>query len=219
MIRTGLVIFRKLAGIVGFILVLGIMIQCNNSTTETKKDKNQTEDKKPASKSQTKEPAKLVYDDNENIIERHNKAYQKDGSLRSMDDYYYKYDDRGNVIEEIKESHDADGVLSYKNVNFYTYDDKNQKIELRFFSYNGNEELQRKARNTYEYNDRGLCVLEHSYNNEDKLFLKIIRYQNDAGELTAEEFIHFDDNGEKKDHKKYHYSQFGLEKTEDMMKK
>lgn len=220
MIRIKHLYIKNVSTLLFIALMIVLVVQCKSSNKETQKKETQSEANQAVKSNNKKDPPQLVHDDKGNIIERHSKAYRKaDGSVRSIDDYYYKHDERGNVIEEIKKSHNADGTLNFKNINYYTYDTKNQKIELKFYSYNGNEELQRKARNTYQYNDNGLCTLDLSYNNDDKLFLKIIRQENDKGELSSEEFIHYDENRAKKDHKKYHYNQFGLEKTEDMMKK
>jgi len=198
------------------VLLAFSMIHCKNAKKETTTEKQSTEQ---STKSVREEP-RLVYDDRGNIIERHAKSYRKrDESVRSVDSYYYKYDERNNLIDETKESYTVDGELKYKNVNFYTYNDKNQKIELRFFSYDKNDSLQRQARTTFEYNDLGHPVKEQNYFEDGTVKGIIIRDPDEKGALQSEEYIHYNPDGTKKDHKKYYYTEYGLGKTEDLMKK
>jgi len=209
------IFFKCISGCIIILLAL-FMMQCKNTKKETAtKKQSAAQSAKPV-----REKPKLVYDDRGNIIERHAKSYRKyDESIRSVDSYYYKYDERDNLIEEIKESYTVDGELKYKNVNFYSYNDKNQRIELRFFSYDKNDSLQRQARTTFEYNDLGHPVKEQSYYTDGTIKGTIIREPNEKGELLSEEYIHYNPDGTKKDHKKYYYTKYGLEKTEDLMEK
>ena len=197
-------------------LLAFVMIYCKNANKETTTEKQSTEQ----SGKQVREEPKLVYDDRGNIIERHAKSYSKrDESVKSVEDYYYTYDERNNLIEETKESYSPDGELKYKNVNFYSYDAKNQKIELRFFTYDSNDSLQRQARSTFEYNDLGHPVKEQSYFEDGTIKGIIIRDPDEKGALRSEEYIHYNPDGSKKDHKKYYYTEYGLGETEDLMKK
>ncbi|MEZ5196200.1 MAG: hypothetical protein R2764_07325 [Bacteroidales bacterium] len=108
MIKNGFT-FRTFLGLIIIFTLSLLTLQCKGPDSDKKQKQDQAAENQPVKSTNTKEPAKLVHDEKGNIIERHNKSYRKaDGSLRSIDDYYYKYDDRGNVIEEIKESHDAD---------------------------------------------------------------------------------------------------------------
>jgi len=194
------------------------LIQCKNSK-EKNKD-NKTNNEQTASTKPEKEKPKLVHDDNGNIVERHANSYRKkDGSLRSKDSYFYKYDERNNLIDETKISHNPEGEVQYKNVNFYAYNDLNQKIEQNFFSYDKNDTLQRQSRITYVYNDLGHLVEETSYFLDGSVKSIIIRDPNELGELNSEEYIHYNQDGTKKDHKKYYYTKYGLERTEDLMDK
>jgi hypothetical protein len=198
------------------VLLAFSMIHCKNAKKETATQKQTAEQ----SAKPVREKPRLVYDDRGNIIERHAKSYRKqDESIRSVDSYYYKYDEQNNLIDEVKESYTVDGELKYKNVNFYSYNDKNQRIELRFFSYDKNDSLQRQARTTFEYNDLGHPVKEQSYFADGTIKGIIIRDPNEKGELLSEEYIHYNPDGSKKDHKKYYYTEYGLGKTEDLMEK
>ena len=196
------------------------MIYCKNAKKGPENKKQPSEQKEKKGKSGREEP-RLVYDNNGNVIERHAKSYRRtDESVRSVDSYYYKYDDRNNLIEETKESYTPEGELNYKNVNFYKYDDKNQKIELFFSSFDKNDVRQRQARTTIEYNELGHPYKEQTYY-EDGTTLKdvLIRETDEAGEILSEEYIHYNPDGSKKDHKKYYYTDYGLDKTEDLMEK
>lgn len=206
---------------IGLIALLAFgMIYCKNAKKEPENKKQSTEQKGKNEKSGREEP-KLVYDDNGNVIERHAKSYRRtDESVRSVDSYYYTFDDRNNLVEEIKESYTPEGELNYKNVNFYKYDDKNQKIELLFSSFDKNDVRQRQARTTIEYNEFGHPYKEQTYY-EDGTTLRdvLIRETDEAGEISSEEYIHYNPDGSKKDHKKYYYTEYGLDKTEDLMDK
>ncbi len=192
------------------------LVQCNNSKEKDKSDKSNKELTNDI-KTEKKEP-ELVYDDRGNIIERHSNSYKKkDGSLRSIEDYYYTFDDNNNLIEETKISHNPEGEMLYKNVNHYIYNELNQKIEQNFFTYNKEDVLQRQARITFEYNERGQLVKEDSYFLDGAIKSTIIRDPNEEGALQSEEYLHFNPDGSKKDHKKYYYNQYGLEKTVDLM--
>lgn len=168
----------------------------------------------------TIEKPRLVYDAAGNIIERHSVSYRKkDNSIRSRDSYYYKFDDRKNVIEETKKSSDANGNLVYRNVNYYFFNDLNQKTEQKFYSYDGNDSLTQQARNTYSYDKNGDLLQEKTYYPDGSVKSIINSYRDQSRYLTAEEYINFNPDGSKKDHKKFHYSKYGLERTEDLMKK
>lgn len=214
----------KLSYLTLFFLMIMIplfFIQCKNS----KKAKQENAGNKDTTELTTdnkvkKEKPKLIYDDKGNIIERHAYSYRKkDGSIRSKDSYYYKRDERGNVTEEIKESYSPGGELKFKNVNYYSYDDKDRKIEQKFFSYDGEGNLKRKARNTFKYNENGYLIEDLGYFDDGSIKSKIILDPAETGALRSEEYIHYNKDGSKKDHKKYYYSQYGLQKTVDLMEK
>ena len=194
------------------LMVTILLINCKNQKKEEKS-------KSPVlDKDVNREKPKLVYDAKGNITERHANSYRSDNSIRAMDSYYYNYDDRNNVIEESKESFTPEGELVYKNVNFYTYNDLNQKTEQKFFSYDKNNVLQRQARNTYKYNAKGELMEEKTYFENGAVKSIINTERNELGDLKSEEYIHFNPDGTKTDHKKYHYTKYGLERTEDLMK-
>jgi hypothetical protein len=48
---------------------------------------------------------------------------------------------------------------------------------------------------------------------------KIIFEPDSTGKMLSEEYIHYNQDGTIKDHKKYYYNDYGLEKTVDLMKK
>ena len=207
-----------IAGLIAFSL-----LQCKNSEKEKPDNKGhetKTKTEQPVKNENKREKPTLIHDDKGNIIERHSNSYSsKDGSILSKESYYYKYDDRNNVIEETKESYDTKGELKYKNVNFYTYNDKNQRTEIKFLSYDGNLDLQRQARNTFKYNENGHLIEEIGYFADGSIKSKTIRNPNEKGEILSEEFINYNKDGTKKDHKKYYYTKYGLERTEDLMDK
>ncbi|MCB0822656.1 MAG: hypothetical protein KDC09_08165 [Bacteroidales bacterium] len=210
----------KAGKILQFILVITIiagLVSCDGNKSKAKKadkDKNTESTAKQANK---QEP-ELVYDSKGNITERHAYSYRKaDGSVRSFDSYYYTYDDRGNVVKEVKESYKPDGTLSYKNINYYTWNDDNLQVELVFESYNAEDELQRKARHTYKYNERGHKIEDLGYFDDGSISSKIVLDPDEKGALRSEEFIHYNEDGSKKDHKKYYYTEYGLDRTVDLM--
>lgn len=189
------------------------MIFCNFAHKETPQKKATKQIAPPVS-----EEPRIVYDEKGNITERHAKSYtNSDGSVRSVDSYFYKYDRKNKLIEEIKESFTLEGELIYKNKSVYTYDSKDQKIEMQFFAYDKNKSLQRQARTTFEYNDAGYQVIEKSYFSNGTVKGEIIREPDEKGDLISEEFIHYNLDGSKKDHKKYYYTAYGLDRTEDLM--
>lgn len=209
-------ITNRIINICLIVLLAFVTINCNNSKKEPSNKKQATEQK---AKTVREEP-KLVYDDRGNIIERHSKSYSKrDESVKSIESYYYVYDEQNNVIDETKESYTPDKQLKYKNVNIYTYDDKNQKIEQHFYSYDSKDSLQRHTKTTMEYNDLGYSVKEQTYFEDGSIKGIIIRDPDEKGALRSEEYIHYNPDGTKKDHKKYYYTEYGLGKTEDLMKK
>ncbi len=206
-------ILIKLLHICLFVLLAIGMIHCNYTQKETPTKKTAQQTAPPG-----REEPRLVYDDNGNITERHAKSYRKsDGSVRSVDSYFYKYDRKNKLIEEIKESFTAKGELIYKNKSVFTYDKKDQKTEMQFFAYDKNDSLQRQARTTFEYNYAGYQVVEKSYFSDGNLKGEIIREPDEKGDLISEEFIHYNPDGSKKDHKKYYYTAYGLDRTEDLM--
>jgi len=190
---------------------------CNRPESDKKEQEKKGEiDRESMGK---KEPPRLVYDSLGNIIERHSISYrQKDNSIRSRDSYYYKYDTRKNVIEETKISHDESGNQVFKNVNFYYFNDLNQKAEQKFFSYDASDSLTQQARNTYSYDKSGNLLQEKTWFADGSVKSIINSFRDNTGYLTAEEYINFNPDGSKRDHKKFHYSKYGLEKTEDLMK-
>jgi hypothetical protein len=193
--------------------LLLLFTQCQNPQKEDKT-------KAPVSEKATKrEKPKLVYDAKGNITERHAYNYRSDNTIRAMDSYFYKYDERNNLIEETKESFTPEGELVYKNINFYIYNDLNQKVEQKFYSYDKNDQLQQQARNTFRYNKKGELFEERTYFETGAVKSIINTERTDDGLLKSEEYIYFDPNGIKTDHKKYHYTKYGLERTEDFMKK
>jgi len=208
--------------IYGIIMMLGMLLiawQCNSPTKDKKEDTSSSDQKQELTKADRKKP-ELVYDKNGNVTERHSISYRKtDNSIRSKDDYYYEYDDNNNVIKEVKKSHDPEGNLQYKNVNEYTYNDKNEKIEQVFYSYNADEELQRKARNTFKYDENGHKIEDVGYFDDGAIKSKIILDPDENGRLRSEEYINYNHDGIKTDHKKYYYNEYGLEKTVDLMDK
>lgn len=189
------------------------MLQCNNPEQETTTKEPTKQIVKP-----DREEPRLVYDDAGNIIERHAKSYRKaDGSIRSVDSYYYKYNEQNNLIEETKASFTIHGVLKYKNVSFYKYNGINQRTEMLFSSYDKNDSLRRQAKTSFEYNKSGFLVKELSYFSDGTIKGVIVREPNEKGDLISEEFIHYNQDGSKKDHKKYYYTEYGLDRTEDLM--
>lgn len=196
-----------------FLILALIMVFCSNTKKEPASKETSKQIIKPAP-----EKPRLVHDESGNIIERHVKSYRKsDGSVRSEDSYYYQYDKRNNLIEETKKSHTIDGLLIYKIVNFYTYNKKDQKIEMQFYSYDKNDSINRQARTTFEYNNLGQLIIEQSYFKDGTIKGVIIHESNEKGDLISEEYIHYNPDGFKKDHKKYYYTEYGLDKTVDLM--
>lgn len=214
--KRSLNILTKILNICLLLLLVFVSINCNNDSKKaTDKSKTTEQNTKPV-----REEPRLVYDDRGNIIERHAKSYHKrDETVKSIESYYYDFDNKDNVIKETKESYNPDMELKYKNVNFYTYDDKNQKIEQNFYSYDANDSLQRHAKTTLEYNELGYSVREQTYYENGSIKGVIIRDPDEKGALRSEEYIHYNPDGTKKDHKKYYYTEYGLGKTEDLMKK
>jgi uncharacterized protein (UPF0297 family) len=199
-----------------FFVIAFLMIQCKNPDKSKKEDKEKTS---IIGKTTQREQPKLVYDANGNITERHASSYRSDNTIRSKDNFYYKYDKHNNLVEEIKESSSPEGVLVYKNVNSYKYNDLNQKIEQKFSSYDANGMLQQNARNTFRYNEKGELVEQKTYHENETVKSIIYTERNGDGSLKSEEYIYFDPNGIKTSHKKYHYSKYGLESTEDLIMK
>lgn len=207
---------NKIINVCLIILMAFVAINCTNANKDAS-NKEQAGEKKTKT---VREEPRLVYDDRGNITERHAKSYsKKDGTVKSVESYYYVYDEHNNVIDETKESYSPDMELKYKNVNKYTYDDKNQKIELNFYSYDANDSLQRYARTTMEYNELGWSVREQTYFEDGSIKGIIIRDPDEKGALRSEEYIHYNPNGTKTDHKKYYYTEYGLGKTVDLMEK
>lgn len=206
---------------VTFVLLISlslIFIQCKNDkkTKDKKVDKTEAESKK--SSEVKKEKPKLVYDDRGNITERHAFSYRKaDGSIRSRDSYYYTYDDSNNIVKEIKESYDPDGSLKFKNVNYSQYDKRNLKIDLVFESYDENDVMQRTAHHSFAYNENGHKTEDVGYRNDGSVKSRIILNPNETGLLMSEEYLYYDEEGTITDHKKYYYTEFGLEKTVDLL--
>ncbi|GAB4315601.1 MAG: hypothetical protein Kow00127_06890 [Bacteroidales bacterium] len=216
---------RRKLQLFGF-LVLALAVITGACNQDNKKS-DSAQDKKAVKQDSTegriipdkKVPPRLVYDDKGQVIERHAYSYRKkDGSIRSFDSFYYTRDENGNVIKEVKESYDPEMNLQYKNVNYYTYDDRNLMTELRFESYNAEGDLQRTAHHTYKYNERGHKIEDIGYFEDGSIQSKIILDPDETGALRSEEFIHYNPDGSKKDHKKYYYTSYGLERTVDLMK-
>jgi hypothetical protein len=184
---------------------------CNSQLEEEKVPVAET------GKSASREKPKLVHDAKGNIIERHAHNYRSDNTVRSIEDYYYKYDDRNNLIEETKESSNPQGELVYKNINIYIYNDLNQKVEQKFFSYDKNNQLQQQARNTYRYSNKGQLLEEKAYHANGELKSIVSTERTGDGTLKSEEYLNFNDKGQKISHKKYHYTKYGLDRTEDLM--
>lgn len=206
-------ILIKLLNICLLILLAFVLIHCNNIQKETPLKKATKQIAPPV-----REEPRLVYDKKGNITERYAKSYRKsDGSVRSVDSYYYKYDKRDNLIEETKESFTVAREFIYKNKSVYTYTKKDQKAEKLYYVYDINDSLQHQAKTTFEYNDVGYLVIERSYFIDGTVKGEIIREPNEKGDLISEEFIHYNPDGSKKDHKKYYYTAYGLDRTEDMM--
>lgn len=192
-------------------------VQCDNKKTGNKQDQKKESDENRAPVK--KEKPTLVYDDRGNVIERHGKSYRKtDGSIRSNDSYYYTYDDSNNVVTEIKESYNVDGSRKFKNINYYQYDERNLKIDLVFESYDEDDQLLRTAHHSYKYNERGDKVEDIGYATDGSVISRIIMNPDETGLLLSEEYLYYDETGEITDHKKYFYTEYGLEKTVDLMK-
>jgi len=208
--------------ILNLLLIISVaasLVQCQQSRNREKESLARKTGVEEKDSDQRMQP-KLVHDERGNVIERHLHTYrQSDGSLRSADSYYYQYDDRDNVIKEVKESYEPGGRLNYKNVNYYAYNEKNLQIEIRFESYNADNQLERRARNTFHYNESGQKIEDIGYYEDGTIKSRIILDPDETGALRSEEYIDFDEKGNKVSHKKYYYSQFGLEKTVDMMGK
>lgn len=205
--------FTKYVFFTATAMVSFLFFQCSNSANE---DKLITSDQEV--KPSRREKPTLVYDDKGNIIERHSYSYRSDNSIRAKEHFYYTYDDRNNLIEETKESESPQGELVYKNVNHYTYNSLNQKVEQKFFSYNKENQVRQQSRSTFRYNAKGEVIEEKSYFEDGSVKSIVNTERNDRGELQSEEYIYFDKEGKKTGHKKYHYSKYGLERTEDLMK-
>jgi hypothetical protein len=155
------------------------------------------------------------------LIERHAYSYRKkDGSIRAKESYYYKHDENGNVIKEVKESYTPDGkTLVYKNVNIYSYDSRNNRTEQVFSSYDKDGNMKRKARHTFKYDKYNHMIEDLGYFDDGTVQSKIIFEPDSTGKMLSEEYIHYNQDGTIKDHKKYYYNDYGLEKTVDLMKK
>ena len=211
---------RLFTGMILIAVVSMITWQCNGNSKDKKEQSKNTSQQTQEEKLKDRKKPELVYDKNGNIIERHAISYRKsDNSVRSKDDYYYDFDANNNLIREVKESHDPDGNLQYKNVNEFKYNDKNQKIEQIFYSYNPDGELQRKERNTFKYNDLGYKIEDVGYFDDGTVKSRIILDPDENGVLRSEEYIDYNHDESKKDHKKYYYNDYGLEKTVDLMEK
>jgi hypothetical protein len=210
----------KLAKYTTLLLSMVLLItlnQCKNEKT-AKEEKIEKSAQETAKKPVREEP-RLVYDDRGNIIERYNNSYKKsDGSLRSVDSYYYTYDENNNVIKEVKESRDPDGNFKFRNINYYTYDDRNLMIDLVFHSVDENDEILRKAHHSYNYNENGHKIEDIGYAEDGSVISRIILDPDEKGALRSEEYIYYDAQGAISDHKKYYYTQYGLEKTVDLLK-
>jgi len=196
--------------------------QCKEADKKkSAQEKTKTEQTATSDKKVEKEKPKLVYDDKGNLIERHAYSYRKkDGSIRAKESYYYDHDDRGNVIKEVKESYSPDGeVLIYKNVNLYSYDDNNNRIKQVFSSYDTDGNLKRKAEHSFKYNKYNRMIEDLGYFDDGSVQSKIIFEPDSTGKMLSEEYMHYNQDGTMKDHKKYYYSDYGLEKTVDLMKK
>ena len=209
-------ITRTITLALGLILILSFM-QCKNEKT-AKEEKIEKAEQKDTRK-RVKEEPRLVYDDKGNVTERYNNTYKKsDGTLRSVDSYFYTYDDNNNVVKEIKESRDPEGKFKFKNINYYTYDDRNLMIDLVFHSVDENEDIIRKAHHSYNYNENGHKIEDIGYADDGSVISRIILDPDEAGALRSEEYIYYDEEGAITDHKKYYYTQYGLEKTVDLLK-
>jgi hypothetical protein len=208
---------RNILNLFLIICIAASFVQCKETRKkegETQPRHAETEARKPV---QREEP-KLVHDERGNVIERHANSYrQSDGSIRSVDSYYYQYDDRNNVVKEVKESYDPDGTLKFKNVNYYSYNDQNLQTEIRFESYNSENQLERKARHTFHYNQLGQKIEDIGYYHDGSVKSRIILDPDETGALRSEEYIDYNEKGQKTSHMKYYYSQYGLEKSVDLM--
>ncbi len=204
-----------------FIAFLLTFVQCNEpDKKKSESTKTTTEQKTTADKKVEKEKPKLFYDDKGNLTERQAYSYRKkDGSIRAKESYYYEHDDRGNVTKEVKESYSPDGkILSYKNVNIYSYDINNNRTEQVFSSYDTDGNLKRKARHTFKFNKYNRMIEDLGYFDDGSIQSKIIFEPDSSGKMLSEEYIHYLEDGTIKDHMKYYYSDYGLEKTVDLMK-
>lgn len=121
------------------------------------------------------------------------------------------------MTKEVKESYRPDGTLNFKNINYYKWNDQNLKTELIFESYNEDDELQRTARHTFKYNERGHKIEDLGYFEDGTVKSKIILDPDETGALRSEEYIHYNHDGSKKDHNKYYYTKYGLDKSVNLM--
>lgn len=201
-------------------LSAGLMF-CDAPKKENKKEQTHSEQTKPAAvkKGNQRQEPTIIKDDRGNIIERQSYSYRKDNSIRSRDSYYYEYDDNNNLIKDIKESYDLEDRLIYKNINYHTFNKKNELIKTIFESYDGDNKLQQKAHSEFVYNEKGYKIEDLSFYEDGTLKGKIILDPDESGALRSEEYINYNPDGSKKDHKKYYYNQYGLEKTVDLMEK
>jgi hypothetical protein len=210
---------KNILNLLLIIIFTALLAQCRDSRTRGRESVSPGPGIEERDNDQRTQP-KLVHDERGNVVERHVNAYRpSDGSLRSVDSYYYQYDDQDNVIKEVKESHEPGGTLKYRNVNYYTYNEENLLKEIRFESYNAGNKLERKARNTFQYNKAGQKIEDIGYYDDGTIKSRIILDYDEKGVLRSEEYIDFNEKGSKVSHKKYYYSQSGLEKTVDMMDK
>lgn len=197
-----------------FLLVL--FFSCNNSEKKTEKNSTAKQIEAPA-KTEREKPV-LVHDDRGNIIERHSKSYTKENSIRTIDDYFYKFDENNNRIEEIKESHNSSGELQYTTRNYFKYNQNNKLVEQNLNNYDANSNLLNTALNKYKYDNQGRKIKDTGYYPGGELKSIIILSYGESGFLEWEEYIDYNENGNKINHKKYLYTNNTLQKTIDLMK-
>ncbi|MCD4664916.1 MAG: hypothetical protein K8R68_06555 [Bacteroidales bacterium] len=203
-----------------FIIILFLLVSffsCNNSEKKTENNSTPKQQIVAPVKTEREKPV-LTYDDRGNIIKRHSKSYTKDNSIRSADDYFYKFDENNNRIEEIKESYNSSGELQYTTKNYFKYNQNNKLIEQNLNNFDANSNLLNTALNKFQYDNAGRKIKDTGYYPGGELKSIIVLSYGESGFLEWEEYIDYDENGKKTNHKKYLYTNNTLQKTIDLMK-
>lgn len=186
--KTGRIIF-----ITSIIAVL--FVACNQN--------NQTADKKQNSKD-----AEIVYDDNNNIIERRTTLYNIDSTIRGREEYFYKFDNDNNRIEEINFTYAPSGDLVSKTVNTYKYMN-HLRVEGIFITYDGDNNETQWIKNVYKYNEQGFEIEEIQYNKAGFKTNTVIKIRNEKGMIFEEIYVSYHPDGTPKDTNGLKYNERG----------